>query len=710
MGVNKKIISKFTGLKTIIGDPKELEDGTPQDSLNWLTGSKGDHIELRMGTKLLGQTRINGIGKITGLKVGIKPDGTEIPFFTYGCKIKYYNEATDDVVEVGTDVLPAEANGEDISIENYNNIAGSFVYISSLHSGAFKIPVANPGDVVNQALDNRGYIKIKQNRGFLWNNLIKSTGFLDKTGLGVSYVDKASTSSYTAVTGESVGTGDGNTLNWTGQLLARNGARTVFNIIVKSGGSVSTVSIFTHGNDYRVNDILTIQGGDFNAQIKVTAVSGGLAWGLIDTFTVQTAGSGYAADPSAALSVSGGSGQDATFYITAVTTVGETFLDDKNGNLVGSNGGTGTINYATGAYSVTFKTAPSAGLAITANYLWEDATSQGVLDFTLANGYFRQDDGGGAFQNLFAIEQNIICLHELKSWSLILDATITNSTNLPYRDKVNIPYWRAGDETDDGIIALFIGDLNFPKLAMLSYGQYTTTIVPTSLSDDMDFTPYGVDYPVVKRWGNYDLLSMQEQTNGVNNEYNGITFARNLISEQFDKLDFNISVSDSYKGQLIAGDSLSNNVFILFSGYDDDGQVINNYWVSNQSDLDIEGLKKATFFRIDGFIAKDQNFDIYAQYDNGTFILIGNIDGQGSYVDLNAGTIIGSDTIGMQVIGGGSVPNAYHFRLDIKANTPIFEEVTIKFVANAIGALQINEYGFVDTRFKGNKALPIYNQ
>lgn len=46
----------------------------------------------------------------------------------------------------------------------------------------------------------------------------------------------------------------------------------------------------------------------------------------------------------------------------------ETFLDDGNGGLVGSAGGTGTINYSTGDYSITFDSAPANGAQILATY------------------------------------------------------------------------------------------------------------------------------------------------------------------------------------------------------------------------------------------------------------------------------------------------------------------------------------------------------
>src|SRR5437868_2847818 len=41
-------------------------------------------------------------------------------------------------------------------------------------------------------------------------------------------------------------------------------------------------------------------------------------------------------------------------YVAIKEAGGETLTDDRNGNLVGNQGSLGTINYATGAYDVTF--------------------------------------------------------------------------------------------------------------------------------------------------------------------------------------------------------------------------------------------------------------------------------------------------------------------------------------------------------------------
>jgi len=48
----------------------------------------------------------------------------------------------------------------------------------------------------------------------------------------------------------------------------------------------------------------------------------------------------------------------------------EIFTDDGAGNLIGSLGGSGTINYFTGAYSITFNSPPGSGADITAYYAW----------------------------------------------------------------------------------------------------------------------------------------------------------------------------------------------------------------------------------------------------------------------------------------------------------------------------------------------------
>src|SRR5690606_32581074 len=92
---------------------------------------------------------------VSGLGIGRKSDGSEIPFFTAGRKAFYYDKESNDTNEVDTsDVLPEAAEDDDVSIFPYNNIAGSFVYISSPNSSIYKINVANPGSIKDLTPDS----------------------------------------------------------------------------------------------------------------------------------------------------------------------------------------------------------------------------------------------------------------------------------------------------------------------------------------------------------------------------------------------------------------------------------------------------------------------------------------------------------------------------------------------------------------------------
>jgi len=127
----------FRGMNTTIKNPKELAPGVATDSLNWLSAKYGDHIELRRGSALLGETRQTGSGKITGLGVGIRYDGVQIPFFSYDQKVKYYDADTDDTIEVGSDILAAAQSGVDTWFAAYQNLAGSFVYVGGTDTSTY---------------------------------------------------------------------------------------------------------------------------------------------------------------------------------------------------------------------------------------------------------------------------------------------------------------------------------------------------------------------------------------------------------------------------------------------------------------------------------------------------------------------------------------------------------------------------------------------
>jgi len=620
---NKGTITRF--------EDESIPIGSASDSKNWL--SLGDHIELRRGQTLMG-TDTPGAGRASGLLVARKFDGSQVPFYTHDRKIKYYDSTSEDWIEAGTDTLPALASDDDIAIDQYHSLAGAFAFFSSKNSGIYKIPVANPGSVVDQqSTSHRGKIRIKQNRTFLWDRKDTDGGF-DTTGLFGSHIDKDELSDYNAVTAETGFTG---------------------------------------------------------------AVDG-----VNDTYTTT-------------LAFKGGGAKRTCMYVSVYATTGagtETFRDTRNGTLESNFGGTGTINYATGAVSVVFANPPTSG-SVSADYYWEDSTDEGICDFTKSTprtageGFtFRQDDGGADMQNIFSFEAHEYCFHTYKTWDLFLSSDDTDATNLTYRIRVGIPYWRAGYETGDGIYYVDAPNTSEePAVRILEPNQINEKLKPRSISDQLNLTGYRFDQAVVYEWGLYVLVACRTSDETANN----VLFAYHKLFKLWDRLDYRVSCMDTYNGMLIAGDSASKNVFTLFSGFTDEEVEIPNYWISNKMLLDTEGVKYSNLFVVTGLIQTDQSFDIYLSYDNGEFVKVKTIDGNGAYVDQGQSVLIGSNLVGQDEIGGGGGSGesveVHPYRREFRINTPRFEQVRVKIVATKIGYVSVSSFGFKDIRKKG-RSLP----
>ncbi len=628
-------VKTFPGLVTRI-EEQSIPRGSASDSLNWVT--EGDHIELRGGMALMG-TENAGTGRVTGLKSARLFSGTEVLFWAHTRKLLYYNETTDDNVEIGSNVLPAAASGEDIAMDDYHSLAGAFLYVSSPNSSIYKIAVANPGDYTDLASTNhKGKIRIKPGRMFLWDRK-DTNGGSDKNGLYGSYIDKDELSDYTSVSAESIG----------------------------SSGS--------------------------------TAYSGTLAF-------------------------KAGNSKRTCMYVSIQATVAagtEIFRDNRDGTLTSNFGGTGTINYTTGAYSVTFSDTTTG--AVTSDYYHEDATSTGIADFSKSTprsagqGFvFRQDDGGAAFQNVGLIGSSEYCFHTHKLYKLTIGLDDTNATNLPYLENVGIPYWRGMFETGRGLLYIDVINEGEPFLRIIEDNIYSDKVIPRSLSDKLDLSDYVFDEGVVTEWGVYDIIVGRKSGETAN----ATMFMHNRQWDSWDRHSFRVSCLEKYNNTLVAGDSASNNLFTLFSGFTDEEANIPNYWVSNKDNLGAEGVKYANIFVIAGLIARDQKLKVEISLDGGNWVEVGEtddgsgnhtyaIEGDGSYVDQGVSVAIGGSTTGTTEIGGGtSGVNASPYRRELRINTERFEFIKIRFTAVEVGYVSVSEYGFRDIRHKGRSLPPRY--
>lgn len=618
-------ITEFGGLNTVVKDLETLKAGVSPDSLNWITSKLKDSISLRRGYARLGNTEQVGTGKITGIGVGTRYDGVQVLWYSHGRKVKYYDTTTSDNIEVGSDLLPSGADGEDVWFASYQGLAGSFVYLGSPNSSVYKIPVANPANAVDQSVSNYrwGVFHIGQNRAFAGQRNGTTAGNNDQTGLYLSYIDKDQLSDFTSVTGEAVGSSGAT--NYAGTLAVAGAPKTIM-------------------------------------------------------------------------------------YVQISEATGETLVDDRNGNLVGNQGSTGTVNYATGAYSITFNHVTVG--AVTVSYYHETSTSTGILDFSTAFGngqakIFRQDDGGGNFMSIWNINTIEYCLHKLKTWQVTTSLDDTTSTNLPYRN-IGINYPRASYQTPEGIIFIDTArptDPKFRRLEVLA-GTNIQTIEPLSISDSLDLSDNAFDYSVAYRWGDYEIFCVQEKTNGVANTYNSVMYIRNVVSKVWDKVDYYASCLSEYEGTLVAGDSVSNNIYTLFSGFDEDGDIIYNYWTSSDLNLGGDNLKTCRKMEIDGLIQQDQELEVHISVDGSPFTKVFTIEGDGSYVDTGTNTYIGGPTLGSKVIGGGGDDTASPYEVRFNINTDKFVNIRIKLTAINVGYVSVHGIKFVDIRDKGRKNIP----
>ena len=194
--------------------------------------------------------------------------------------------------------------------------------------------------------------------------------------------------------------------------------------------------------------------------------------------------------------------------------------------------------------------------------------------------------------------------------------------------------------------------------------------------------------------------------NGVAGNENSVMYVRNVYSGAWDKLDYRASCLDVHNGALLAGDPISSNVFTLFSGFDDDESPIENHWQDGQLNLGTDNLKVAHHMRVTGLIQNDQDIKVSLVLDDGTPVEVFTIEGDGDYVDHGINVTIGSSTIGSQVIGGGGEETAHPFDVTFPIHTAIFQHISARFEALAIGHAAINSYTYKDMRDKGTRSLP----
>jgi len=365
----------------------------------------------------------------------------------------------------------------------------------------------------------------------------------------------------------------------------------------------------------------------------------------------------------------------------------ETFTDNYLGVLTSNRGGTGTINYSTGAYSVSF--AETTTGAVTADYQWENSTVKGIADFTYSatrlagEGFqFPQDEGGDAILNvLIGLDGTYYSMKSKSAYSLTLDDDDAGGTNLVYRKDMGLLSWRGAISTNQGIVFINSANPGDPQMVILKKDKIGIDTVPYDIFTHFDFSKYNFDDCYIGSFDRWILVFCKSSGESANDTILMCDLKTNII----DIIEYTGRTSVQDGGVLYIGDSITQTVYNTFSGFDDLGLSIQNYWISKTDTFNTDELKKVRRLRLKGKIDPDQKIKVYISYDGQDFEHVGTIVGSADYVNYTASETIGGNFIGEDQIGGDDITNIYPFYCEIKIKTPKFRSRAIKFEATEIG-------------------------
>jgi hypothetical protein len=416
--------------------------------------------------------------------------------------------------------------------------------------------------------------------------------------------------------------------------------------------------------------------------------------------TVYTAVSGEATTSlTGTLAFKAGGATRNCFGVTITLTVsGEVYTDNYLGVLTGSLGGTGTINYITGAYTLS-----AAGVG-TAAYQWENSNAKGVTDFShdasrAAGQGFQvpQDEGGDAIQTvLIGADGNYYSLKSQSAYvlAIALDDTAAGTSNTVYRRNMGVPSPGAAVSTGKGIVFMNTANPERPELTILQRNQLGDAIEPIVLFPHFKFANYVYDDCHIDTFERYILVFCKTP----NATANDTILLCDLAQKTVDITSFNGRTSASSAGLLYIGSSITQSVYQLYSGFDDDGAAISNFWMSKGENLRNrpgsrryvpDFLKKVRKLRLRGRIDPNQSYEVYVNYDDAGFQLVGTIRGNGAYVDYNQPQVVGANEIGGSQIGGDVLSNVFPYFTELKLKAPKFRKRQVKFVAKGIGYVDI---------------------
>ena len=378
-------------------------------------------------------------------------------------------------------------------------------------------------------------------------------------------------------------------------------------------------------------------------------------------------------------------GATRTCFAVAITITagGQVFTDNFNGILTGSTGGTGTINYTTGAYTL------SASGVGTAVYQWENSNLRGVTDFSksatrLAGEGFvvRQDAGGDAIVTVVPLDGSYFSLKKQSCYRMTMADDDLSFPNEIFRTDIGVPSLRSATGTGKGIIFVNTANPSKPHITTLQRNPLGDNFDAVDIFPQYDLSLYNFDDCLVDTWDRFIVIGCKYNSDGNNRLLLG-----NVPANTIEATDYGIRTSTKVAGILYGGDPVSKTTYELFTGFDDLGISLTNYWNSKGELYGESTLKKLRKLRIRGQISPNQSIGVYLGIDGGEYTLVGTILGSGDYVDYETSYAIGTTFVGQDTMGGGGTgtESVYEYYLQLSIKSGKFRKRNIQFKALGIG-------------------------
>lgn len=379
--------------------------------------------------------------------------------------------------------------------------------------------------------------------------------------------------------------------------------------------------------------------------------------------------------------------------IDATTAAGtETFTDNQDGTLTSNAGGTGTINYATGAWAVTFNAVTTG--AVEGDYQWEDTNDHGLTDFThsatrvAGEGFqFPQDEGGDPILTvLIGQDGAYYSIKEKSAYYLSIDADDLGATNQVYRKDMGLPFFRAAVSTNKGIFFINTANPTKPEMTILQQSNASLTVQPKVLFKHFQFSDYVYD---TCSFGSYDrwIVVFCRTADSLTNDR---ILMCNLDTNAVDIVRYTGNMCLQDGSDFLVADSVSQSVYFTFDGFDDLGDFIEAYWKGKCELAGTESLKKVRKLRFKGRIGPDQAVQVYHDLDGQGEELVGTIVGSASYVGSPESQSVGGPDVGSAQVGGDDFTRQPDYFVEMKVSTPKFRQIALKLVPTGIGYFDLD--------------------